>query len=197
VKGFEPFESLDYRPIPNPNASISPAITAAAIPVTIVISVASRFGLVLIILKPFPPFCRLLTFFISTGMSPSIWKPSPPLPLACTLFNVMFDLLVFFTLTYFLDLYPKLSRCKSWLGWRDSNPRMLVPETSALPLGDIPLTVLDCIIYTQRAQESDLSLRKKLFMLGYYLARPHTPTRPGDKYAKGNAEKNAPPTSGK
>lgn len=23
-----------------------------------------------------------------------------------------------------------------WLGWRDSNPRMLVPETSALPLGD-------------------------------------------------------------
>jgi hypothetical protein len=27
----------------------------------------------------------------------------------------------------------------SWLGWRDSNPRMLVPETSALPLGDTPL----------------------------------------------------------
>ena len=26
-----------------------------------------------------------------------------------------------------------------WLGWRDSNPRMLVPETSALPLGDIPI----------------------------------------------------------
>ncbi len=31
----------------------------------------------------------------------------------------------------------------SWLGWRDSNPRMLVPETSALPLGDIPLYVTD------------------------------------------------------
>ena len=27
----------------------------------------------------------------------------------------------------------------TWLGWRDSNPRMLVPETSALPLGDIPI----------------------------------------------------------
>ena len=26
----------------------------------------------------------------------------------------------------------------TWLGWRDSNPRMLVPETSALPLGDTP-----------------------------------------------------------
>ena len=26
-----------------------------------------------------------------------------------------------------------------WLGWRDSNPRILVPETSALPLGHIPL----------------------------------------------------------
>ncbi|KKW03622.1 MAG: Recombinase [Candidatus Saccharibacteria bacterium GW2011_GWC2_48_9] len=31
------------------------------------------------------------------------------------------------------------SQLKStWLGWRDSNPRMLVPETSALPLGDTP-----------------------------------------------------------
>ena len=28
----------------------------------------------------------------------------------------------------------------TWLGWRDSNPRILVPETSALPLGHIPLT---------------------------------------------------------
>lgn len=26
-----------------------------------------------------------------------------------------------------------------WLGRRDSNPRMLVPKTSALPLGDAPL----------------------------------------------------------
>ncbi len=26
----------------------------------------------------------------------------------------------------------------TWLGWRDSNPRMLVPKTSALPLGDTP-----------------------------------------------------------
>ena|GEM_PF-2615449 len=29
----------------------------------------------------------------------------------------------------------------SWLGWRDSNPRMLEPEPSALPLGDIPSAV--------------------------------------------------------
>jgi hypothetical protein len=28
-----------------------------------------------------------------------------------------------------------------WLGWRDSNPRMLVPETSALPLGDTPIAL--------------------------------------------------------
>jgi hypothetical protein len=26
----------------------------------------------------------------------------------------------------------------SWLGWRDSNPRMPVPKTGALPLGDTP-----------------------------------------------------------
>ena len=27
---------------------------------------------------------------------------------------------------------------QTWLGWRDSNPRMLEPEPSALPLGDTP-----------------------------------------------------------
>ena len=32
------------------------------------------------------------------------------------------------------DLNKKLF----WLGWRDSNPRMLGPEPSALPLGDTP-----------------------------------------------------------
>jgi hypothetical protein len=32
----------------------------------------------------------------------------------------------------------KLRIMSTWLGWRDSNPRMLVPETSALPLGDTP-----------------------------------------------------------
>ena len=26
----------------------------------------------------------------------------------------------------------------TWLGWRDSNPRMPGPEPGALPLGDIP-----------------------------------------------------------
>ena len=29
--------------------------------------------------------------------------------------------------------------CSIWLGWRDSNPRMLGPEPSALPLGDTPI----------------------------------------------------------
>ena len=29
----------------------------------------------------------------------------------------------------------------TWLGWRDSNPRMLEPEPSALPLGDIPIAL--------------------------------------------------------
>ena len=39
------------------------------------------------------------------------------------------------------SLRPKGLRLFSWLGWRDSNPRMLVPETSALPLGDTPIRV--------------------------------------------------------
>ena len=30
-------------------------------------------------------------------------------------------------------------RLFSWLGWRDSNPRMSAPKTDALPLGDSPL----------------------------------------------------------
>ena len=33
-----------------------------------------------------------------------------------------------------------------WLGWRDLNPRMLVPKTSALPLGDIPLRIISLVI---------------------------------------------------
>lgn len=33
----------------------------------------------------------------------------------------------------------KLRIMSTWLGWRDSNPRMLGPEPSALPLGDTPL----------------------------------------------------------
>ena len=37
------------------------------------------------------------------------------------------------------DSMASYTNDSSWLGWRDSNPRMLVPETSALPLGDIPI----------------------------------------------------------
>jgi hypothetical protein len=29
-----------------------------------------------------------------------------------------------------------------WLGWRDSNPRMLEPKSSALPLGDTLMRLL-------------------------------------------------------
>ena len=31
---------------------------------------------------------------------------------------------------------PAFTEVFTWLGWRDSNPRMLGPEPSALPLGD-------------------------------------------------------------
>ena len=46
-------------------------------------------------------------------------------------------------------------RAYAWLGWRDLNPRMLVPKTSALPLGDIPIalqyyTLVNCV-----AQDGD------------------------------------------
>ena len=34
-----------------------------------------------------------------------------------------------------------------WLGMRDSNPRILVPETSALPLGESPLVCKCCPSY--------------------------------------------------
>ncbi len=30
------------------------------------------------------------------------------------------------------------AKFQTWLGWRDSNPRMAGPEPAALPLGDIP-----------------------------------------------------------
>ena len=32
----------------------------------------------------------------------------------------------------------------TWLGWRDSNPRMPGPKPGALPLGDIPLVPTHC-----------------------------------------------------
>ena len=34
----------------------------------------------------------------------------------------------------------------SWLGWRDSNPRMHGPKPCALPLGDTPM-LIDCEMY--------------------------------------------------
>ena len=58
--------------------------------------------------------------------------------------------------------------CKSWLGRRDSNPRMPVPKTGALPLGDAPIFSLQerHILYnksvafsTDRKSLGDISLR--------------------------------------
>ena len=34
----------------------------------------------------------------------------------------------------------------TWLGWRDSNPRMHGPKPCALPLGDTPM-LIDCEMY--------------------------------------------------
>lgn len=39
-----------------------------------------------------------------------------------------------------------------WLGRQDSNLRMLVPKTSALPLGDAPLTEIDFTLIEHFAQ---------------------------------------------
>lgn len=36
--------------------------------------------------------------------------------------------------------------CISWLGRRDSNPRMPAPEAGALPLGDSPMPGHRCMI---------------------------------------------------
>jgi hypothetical protein len=40
------------------------------------------------------------------------------------------------------DSMASYNKDSSWLGMRDSNPRILVPETSALPLGESPMSVL-------------------------------------------------------
>ena len=46
----------------------------------------------------------------------------------------------------------KLRIISTWLGWRDSNPRMLGPEPSALPLGDTPLVLRNCTTLELLAQ---------------------------------------------
>jgi hypothetical protein len=43
----------------------------------------------------------------------------------------------------------------SWLGWRDSNPRMPVPKTGALPLGDIPLKIGRIVVVTNLRHYSE------------------------------------------
>ena len=47
----------------------------------------------------------------------------------------------------------------TWLGWRDSNPRMLEPEPSALPLGDTPVGLLDYIILGGETQDGEKQRR--------------------------------------
>ncbi len=64
-----------------------------------------------------------------------------------------------------LALSPEV--CSVWLGRRDSNPRMLVPKTSALPLGDAPLNRLilavlcryvHCLASTKRRYSAMITL---------------------------------------
>jgi hypothetical protein len=44
-----------------------------------------------------------------------------------------------FALTQLICLIVNLDDYPEWLGWQDSNLRMAVPKTAALPLGDIPI----------------------------------------------------------
>ncbi len=39
------------------------------------------------------------------------------------------------------DLFAKSGNCPEWLGWQDSNLRMAIPKTAALPLGYTPTTL--------------------------------------------------------
>jgi hypothetical protein len=41
------------------------------------------------------------------------------------------------------DRPPKWPKSNEWLGWQDSNLRMPVPKTGALPLGDTPTSEYD------------------------------------------------------
>ena len=50
--------------------------------------------------------------------------------------------------------------CSIWLGWRDSNPRMLEPEPSALPLGDIPLPIVMIASLSDRFKYASLYIDK-------------------------------------
>lgn len=60
------------------------------------------------------------------------------------------------------SLRSKDLRLFSWLGWRDSNPRMLEPEPSALPLGDIPsaLQIIPLQGVLLKTKESLLDFRR-------------------------------------
>ena len=43
----------------------------------------------------------------------------------------------------------KIGSCQVWLGWLDSNQRMTIPKTVALPLGDTPISITEIhIIYS-------------------------------------------------
>ena len=57
----------------------------------------------------------------------------------------------FFIFSYFAD----------WLGWMDSNHRMPVPKTSALPLGYTPMQCLR-VIFIYRAFFYNIEQEKKI-----------------------------------
>ncbi len=63
--------------------------------------------------------------------------------------------------------------CTAWLGTRDSNPRMLGPEPSALPLGESPVGLL----YLLAGEKSTSARLPKPLMLWYCLAVWYTGKR--------------------
>ena len=44
------------------------------------------------------------------------------------------------------DSMASCNEMNTWLGWRDSNPRMSAPKTDALPLGDSPIIVCESCV---------------------------------------------------
>ena len=48
----------------------------------------------------------------------------------------------------------------TWLGRRDSNPRMLGPEPSALPLGESPVQIEIIALGGERVKLSDLAVAR-------------------------------------
>ena len=55
---------------------------------------------------------------------------------------------------------PPVGGLFTWLGMRDSNPRMLGPEPSALPLGESPVQIEIIALGGERVKLSDLAVAR-------------------------------------